>query len=132
MVGMTVTDIWYLNERFPSPSTVKRKRITFFADEIANFLLEHAATLRNLTLIPREQFIFASPIMHTKQFITTGQRRCLWCSHTSAKISKTYFFAFNGMQVSVIHALQEDIVGPFMLNGEDRLKRVTSANLRLK
>ena len=90
MVGMAVTDNWYLNERCSSPSTVKRKRITFFADEIANLLLEHEAALRDLTLIPCEHSILACPAMHTKHFIITGQRRCLWCFRMSTKISNTY------------------------------------------
>ena len=46
MVGMAVTDNWYLMERFPSPTIIKRKRIKFFADEIENSLLEHGAALR--------------------------------------------------------------------------------------
>ena len=92
MKGMTVTDNWYLNDKFPSPLTIKRKRITFSADEIENSLLEYAAALSYLTLIPRENSILASPVMHTKKFNTTGQRRCLWCFRTSAKISETKMF----------------------------------------
>ena len=86
---MIVTDNWYLDEMFPFPSIIKRKRITFFADEMSNSLLEHAAALRDLNLIPREQFILASPVMYTKQFNTTGQRRYQWRFRTSTKISKT-------------------------------------------
>ena len=43
-------------------------------------------------VIPRQQSILACPAIHTKQFNTTGQRRCLWCFRMSAKIYKTNMF----------------------------------------
>ena len=89
MVGMTITDNWYLNERFPAPTTIKRKRIILFEDKMVNLLLEYAAALREQTIIPGEHSNLASPVMHTKHFNTTGQRRCLWCFRVCAKISKT-------------------------------------------